>query len=77
MKLENIRRDYEIRYLRADGSLSLVYKTSCASDEAAVRMAADMVPKAGMQFEIWRGATRIDLFLRSNTKLARGPDEAA
>jgi hypothetical protein len=52
-------RDYEIRFLKADGSTSLVFVTSCASDEHARETAQRMMKAEFASFEIWRGQQRV------------------
>jgi hypothetical protein len=48
-------RDYEIRFLKADGTTSLVFVTSCASDEHARETAGRMMKQEFAGFEVWRG----------------------
>ncbi len=48
-------RDYEIRFLKADGSVSLMFVTSCISDDHARETARRMMPEGVASFEIWRG----------------------
>jgi hypothetical protein len=48
-------RDYEIRFLKADGSVSLIFVTSCISDDHARETARRMMPQGVARFEIWRG----------------------
>ena len=55
----SIDRDYEIRFLKGDGTTSLVFVTSCASDEHARETAQRMMMKEFARFEIWRGQQRV------------------
>jgi hypothetical protein len=48
-------RDYEIRFLKADGATALVFVTSCASDEHAGDTARSLMRDDFAAFEIWRG----------------------
>jgi len=48
-------RDYEIRFLKADGTTSLVFVTSAASDTHARESAERMMNDTFAGFEIWRG----------------------
>lgn len=50
-------RDYEIRFLKADGTTSLVFVTSAASDNHARETAQRMMKNGFASFEIWRGQT--------------------
>lgn len=52
-------RDYEIRFLKADGTTSLMFVTSCASDEHARETAERMMKDEFSGYEIWRGQTRV------------------
>ncbi len=53
-------RDYEIRYLNSDGSLSLLYKTACQDDANARHMAQQMLPGNCARYEIWSDNVRVD-----------------
>jgi len=53
MRLQN-GRDYEIRFLNADGALSFLFITNCASDEQARDAAMKMFRKEFATYEIWR-----------------------
>jgi len=55
----SLDRDYEIRFLKADGSTSLVFVTSCASDAQARETAQRMMKDGFARFEIWRGPARV------------------
>lgn len=55
----NNERDYEIRFLNADGSTSLVFVTSCASDEHARETAERMKTAEFAGVEIWHGHQRV------------------
>lgn len=50
-------RDYEIRFLKADGTVSLIFVTNCVSDEHACETAVRMMRPEFASFEIWRGQT--------------------
>lgn len=52
-------KDYEIRFLKADGSTSLVFVTRCASDEDAQETAERMLTDDFFGYEIWRGHVRV------------------
>ena len=52
-------RDYEIRFLKADGTTALVFVTSCVSDEHATETARRMMKDGFARFEISRGHTRV------------------
>ena len=52
-------RDYEIRFLKADGATALVFVTSCASDSRAHETAQAAMKDGFARFEVWRGQTRI------------------
>jgi len=52
--------DYEIRYHREDGSLSLIYKPNCGSDGDARKMLDAQAPKdKPFSAEIWKDDDRI------------------
>jgi hypothetical protein len=53
-------RDYEIRYLKADGTVSLLLVTVCVDDTHALETAKRMMQPDFAAFEIWRGQTRVD-----------------
>jgi len=53
MRLQN-GRDYEIRFFNADGALSFLFITNCASDEQARDAAMKMFRKEFATYEIWR-----------------------
>ena len=55
----SLDRDYEIRFLKADGTTSLIFVTSCASDEHARETAERMMKDGFARFEIWRGTARV------------------
>lgn len=48
-------RDYEIRFLKADGMVSLMFVTNCVSDEHARETAVRMMRPEFARFEVWRG----------------------
>ena len=48
-------RDYEIRFLNADGTMSLMFVTSCVSNEHARETAERMMPDGVAGYEIWHG----------------------
>ncbi len=48
-------RDYEIRFLVADGTTLLVFVTNCVSDEHARETARRMMKDEYAGFEVWRG----------------------
>ena len=50
-------RDYEIRFLKADRTVSLLFVTSCISDSHALETAKRMMRPQFAAFEIWRGHT--------------------
>jgi hypothetical protein len=50
-------RDYEIRFLKADGTVSLMFVTNCVSDEHARETAVRMMRPEFASFEVWRGQT--------------------
>lgn len=52
-------RDYEIRFLKADGTTALVFVTSCVSDEHAAETARRMMKEGFARFEVSRGHTRV------------------
>lgn len=52
-------RDYEIRFLKADGTVSLLFVTSCISDAHALETAKRMMRPQFTAYEIWRGQTRV------------------
>lgn len=52
-------RDYEIRFLKADGATALVFVTSCISDEHARDTAQSLMRSEFAGFEIWRGHSRV------------------
>jgi len=54
--------DYEIRFFNADGSVSHVVVTNCASDEDACQIAMNKYAEERKPFEIWRGKNRIACF---------------
>jgi len=60
-------RDYEIRFLKADGATALVFVTSCISDEHARDTAVSLMRDGFANFEIWRGQTCV----------ARGPSKGS
>jgi len=51
--------DYEVRFFNADGSVSLLFVTNCADDDAARETALKMFARELKPFEIWRGATLV------------------
>lgn len=52
-------RDYEIRFFKGDGATSLVFVTSCASDEHARETAERMMKGKFTGYEIRRGQTLV------------------
>lgn len=50
-------RDYEIRFLKADGATALVFVTSCVGDGHARETALRMMRPDYASFEVWRGQT--------------------
>jgi hypothetical protein len=50
-------RDYEIRFLKADGTVSLMFVTNCVDDEHARETAVRMMRPEFARFEVWRGQT--------------------
>ncbi|HVU21738.1 MAG TPA: hypothetical protein VHE09_13485 [Rhizomicrobium sp.] len=52
--------DYEIRFFNADGTLSHVLITNCASDQDARAAALKKFAEDLKRFEIWRGQTLIE-----------------
>jgi hypothetical protein len=56
-------RDYEIRFLKADGATALVFVTTCVGDGHARETAIRMMKPDFARFEVWRGQTCV----------ARGP----
>jgi hypothetical protein len=52
-------RDYEIRFLKADGTVSLLFVTSCISDAHALETARRMMRPQFAAFEVWRGHERV------------------
>ncbi len=52
-------RDYEIRFLKADGTTALVFVTSCAGDEHARETALRMMRDGFARFEVWHGQSRV------------------
>jgi hypothetical protein len=46
--------DYEIRFVNAEGALSFLYMTNCATDEQARDAARRMCRKEFATYEIWR-----------------------
>lgn len=59
--------DYEIRFLNADGSVSLLLVTNSESDEHALKAALKKFATEMKPFEVWRGQTLV----------ARGPAAAS
>jgi len=53
IRLQN-GRDYEIRFMNADGALSFLFVTNCSSDEQARDAAMRMSRKEFATYEIWR-----------------------
>jgi len=53
IRLQN-GRDYEIRFMNADGALSFLFVTNCSSDEQARDAAMRMSRKEFVTYEIWR-----------------------
>jgi hypothetical protein len=53
-------QEYEIRYLKPDGTLALIFKTACASDDEARETAEKMRKPDYHGYEIWRDQTRIE-----------------
>jgi hypothetical protein len=51
--------DYEIRFFNADGSLSHVLVTNCASDEEAHAAALRKFAEELKPFGIWRGSVLV------------------
>ena len=47
--------DYEIRFLNADGSVSLLLVTSSANDDHALEVALKKFATEMKPFEVWRG----------------------
>ena len=52
-------RDYEIRFLKGDGTVSLLFVTSCISDTHALETARRMMRPQFTAYEVWRGHTRV------------------
>jgi hypothetical protein len=50
-------RDYEIRFLKVDGTVSLMFVTNCVSDEHARETAVRMMRPEFASFEVWHGQT--------------------
>lgn len=50
-------RDYEIRFLKADGATALVLVTSCVGDGHARETAVRTMKQEYASFEVWRGQT--------------------
>ena len=53
IRLQN-GRDYEIRFMNADGALSFLFVTNCSSDEQARDAAMRMSRTEFATYEIWR-----------------------
>ena len=53
-------RTYEIRFLKSDGTLSLLMCIDCLDDKDAHREAMKMFASEFEQFQIWRGGECID-----------------
>jgi hypothetical protein len=51
--------DYEIRFLNADGSLSLLLVTNSTSDDLALEVALKKFAAEMKPFEVWRGQTLV------------------
>ncbi|MBV9330622.1 MAG: hypothetical protein JOZ55_03615 [Alphaproteobacteria bacterium] len=47
--------NYEIRYLRGDHKVALIYRTQQWDDREAMLAASDAVRIRYKQFEVWRG----------------------
>jgi hypothetical protein len=52
--------DYEIRFVNAEGALSFLYMTNCATDEQARDAARRMFRKGFATYEIWRDNFCVD-----------------
>jgi hypothetical protein len=52
--------DYEIRFMNADGGLSFLVMTNCATDEQARESARRMFRHGFATYEIWRDYICID-----------------
>jgi hypothetical protein len=50
-------RDYEIRFLKADGTVSLMFVTHCVGDAHARETAVRMMRPEFARFEVWHGQT--------------------
>jgi hypothetical protein len=47
-------RDYEIRYLKSDGSTTLLYLTNCPSNRSAITAMRTMFALEFDRVELWR-----------------------
>lgn len=70
--------EYEIRFLNADGGMSLFYAMSSASDDAAMDVVSSVQQQNGhdlesQSVEVWRDN---DCIYRSHVSLASKPGEA-
>ena len=52
--------DYEIRYLRRDGSAVLFYRPNCVGDRDARRQAIAHTDENFASAEIWKGLEKIE-----------------
>jgi hypothetical protein len=55
-----IGHDYEIRFVNAEGALSFLYMTNCATDEQAREAAQRMFRQEFATYEIWRDNVCVD-----------------
>jgi hypothetical protein len=54
--------EYEIRYLRQDGSTTFLWKVSCLSDLDARTKASGMIISGTSAIEIWRDGNRVLMY---------------
>ena len=53
--------DYEIRYLRRDGTTSVFYRPNCLGDREARRRALEHVGDGLASAEIWKDLDRLEI----------------
>lgn len=59
--------DYEIRYLKQDGSLGMLYAISCTSDNEAQAVATGMFSDRFASYEIWQDMRLVEKDSRQDT----------
>jgi hypothetical protein len=56
--------DYSIRYLKRDGTLSLLFLSQCAGGDHAHQLALQMLTDDMAGFEIWQDAACVETWSR-------------